>query len=237
MTGDEFSKVPSVDENQSITRDAGRRRHLSWGMDFDTRASILGMRIEDHWEPHVKEMHERSKASARDAMIQEFGEVAIEAKVENFLAIDTKPFSVLAHHNALFHQVRQAFVIGSYYPALVGACALGERILNHLVIDLRESFRTSPEYRRVYRKDSFSDWDLPLEVLDAWQVLLPTAAAEFRALKSLRHRSIHFNTSTYATLREDALAAILHMRTIIEEQFGSHAFPYASGEGRLALAG
>lgn len=49
--------------------------------------------------------------------------------------------------------------------------------------------------------------------------MLPKAAAEFRALKVLRHRSIHFNVSTYGTLREDALAAIHHMREIIDQQF------------------
>ena len=35
--------------------DAGRRRLLSWGMDFDTRAMTLGMKIEEHWETQVKQ--------------------------------------------------------------------------------------------------------------------------------------------------------------------------------------
>jgi len=63
--------------------------------------------------------------------------------------------------------------------------------------------------------------------------LLPAAAAEFRALMPLRHRSIHFNVSTYSTLRDDALAAILHMRAIIEQQFGSHALRPWFIEGTL----
>ena len=212
-----------MNETKLVLPDAGRRRYLSWGMDFDSRAVTLGMKIEDHWEPGVKDQHEQNKSAAKAGMILEFGELAIAAKIENFLAIDTKPFSVLAHHNELFDQVRRAFVMGSYYPALVGACALGERILNHLVIDLREFFRASPEYRHVYRKDSFADWALPIATLEAWQILLPAAAAEFRSLMPLRHRSLHFNVSTYATLRDDALAAILHLRTIIEQQFGSFA--------------
>lgn len=29
--------------------DAGGRRLLSWGMDFDTRAMTLGTKIEEHW--------------------------------------------------------------------------------------------------------------------------------------------------------------------------------------------
>jgi hypothetical protein len=140
---------------------------------------------------------------------------------------------VLAHHNLLFHQVRQSFVIGSYYPALVGACALGERILNHLIIDLRDFYRATPEYRRVHRKNSFDDWRLPIDTLEAWGVLLPAAATEFRELMPLRHRSIHFNVSTYSTLRDDALAAILNMRTIIEQQFGTFALRPWFIEGTL----
>ena len=119
----------------------------------------------------------------------------------------------------MFEEVRRAFIIGSYYPALVGACALGERILNHLLLDLRDSYRHTPEYKRVWRKDSFDNWAITIDTLEAWNVLLPKATAEFRALMTLRHRSVHFNVSTYATLKDDALAAVLHLREIIDQQF------------------
>jgi len=145
----------------------------------------------------------------------------LDKKIENFVAIGTKPFSVLAYHNQFFDQARRAFVIGAYYPALVSACALGERILNHLILDLRDFYKHTPEYKRVHRNNSFDRWKLPIDTLEAWNVLLPEAAAEFRALEVLRHRSIHFNISTYTTLRDDALTAIHHMRKIIEQQFAT----------------
>jgi hypothetical protein len=88
---------------------------------------------------------------------------------------------------------------------------------------MRPFFEATPEYRRVNRKESFDNWDVPIDTLEVWEILLPEAVKEFRALKRLRHRSIHFNVSTYSTLRHDALAAILHMRIIIEQQFGSFA--------------
>jgi hypothetical protein len=50
-------------------------------------------------------------------------------------------------------------------------------------------------------------------------VLLPKTVAEFRSLLTLRNRSIHFNVSTYSTLRGDALAAIHDIREIIDQQF------------------
>lgn len=212
----------SVDEAKRRIPDAGLRRHLSWGMDFDSRALSFD-EVEEHWETEVKESHHANRERAKQGLIAQFGEHAIDAKIENFVAIGTKPMSVLAYHTAFFEQVRNAFVMGQYYPALVGACALGERILNHLILDMRPFFIATPEYRRVYRKSSFDNWDVPIDTLEAWDILLPEAVTEFRALKLLRHRSIHFNPSTYATLRDDALAAILHMRTIIEQQFGSFA--------------
>ena len=213
----------SLGEFKARIPDAGRRRHLSWGMDFDSRALTLGQKIEDEWEPHVKELHRANAERARVGLSAEFGTFNIDTKIANFIAIGTKPMSVLAYHNQFFEQVRRAFVMGDYYPALVGACALGERILNHLILDMRHFFKLEPEYKKVYRKDSFDDWNVPIATLEAWHILLPTAVTEFRALLQLRHRSVHFNAGTYNTLRDDALAAVLHMRLIIEQQFGSFA--------------
>ncbi|WP_417623007.1 hypothetical protein [Parasphingorhabdus sp.] len=216
------SKGEQINAQKSEIPDRGRRRHLSWGMDFDTRSLTLDQEIADHWEDRVKELHQNNKIKAREGLVAEFGELGIDGKIENFIAIDTKPFSTLGYHNRMFHQVRQSYVIGAYYPALVAACALGERILNHLIIDLRKFYKTSPEYKKIYRKDSFANWDLPINTLDAWGVLLPEVVEEFLALKNIRHRSIHFNMSTYQSLKDDALAAILCMRAVIEKQFGSH---------------
>jgi hypothetical protein len=198
--------------------DYGRRRHLSYTMDFDTRVHALEEPGEG-WTDEAKAMHLENREKTVQRLAQQFGAEALDAKVQNFIAIGSKPFSILAYHNQFFDEVRRSFVVGAYYPALVGACALGERILNHLILELRGSYSHTLEFKKVYRKDSFDDWELVIKTLEAWDVLLPKAAAEFRALKALRHRSIHFNLSTYTTLRADALAAILHMREIIDQQF------------------
>ena len=203
--------------------DAGRRRHLSGGIDFDSRASTLETEINEDWEPQVKEMHSLNRKQTIEGLSRAFGTQDIEDKIQNFIALGNKPMSVLSYHNEFFEQVRRTFVMGDYYPALVGACALGERILNHMMLDMRPYFSRTPEFKKIYKKKSFADWNEPIEVLEAWNILLPAAAKEFRALESISHRSIHFNASTYSTLREDALAAILHMRSAIGEQFGRFA--------------
>ncbi len=218
ITIDQIDQSRPLSEWKPLIADYGRRRHLSYTMDFDTRPYHFEEPGE-WWEEEPKRLHLENRERTKAGLAHEFGSTFLDEKIKNFVDIKTKPFSVLAYHNAFFDQVRHAFVIGAYYPALVGACALGERILNHLILDLRESYRSTPEYKRISRKNSFDNWLVPIEALEAWGVLLPTAAQEFRALMSLRHRSIHFSISTYATLRDDALAAILHMREIIDQQF------------------
>jgi len=190
-------------------------------MDFDTRAIVLTVDIQPEWDEAVKAGWVKNKEHVKAELARDFGERDLEMKIANFTAIESAPFSILSYHNALFHQVRRSFVIGSYYAALVSACALGERILNHLILDLRDQFRATPQYQKVARKESFDNWTAAIETLVAWDVLLPEAAGEFSALAHLRHRSIHFNPDTYTKLRDDALKAVLHLRKIIEVQFGS----------------
>jgi hypothetical protein len=218
ITIDKVDQSKPLAEWKPLLADFGRRRHLSYTMDFDSRAHVFAEPGEG-WTEEARRLHLENRERTKAGLVRDFGSDHLDNKIANFVALGVKPFSVLAYHNHFFEQARRAFVIGAYYPVLVSACALGERILNHLILDLRDFYKHTPEYKRVYRKDSFDDWQIPIDTLEAWNVLLPKAVAEFQALMVLRHRSIHFNISTYATLQEDALAAIRHMREIIEEQF------------------
>lgn len=222
-TSESLSEIGKrINAAKETLKDRGSRRHVSWGMEFDSRALILTQNIDEHWEKTAKEQWRINQEQIREDLGRQFGELEINVKIENFISIGSKPISILSYHNQFFSQVRQAFIVGAYYPALVGACALGERVLNHLIIDLRDFYSSRKEYKRVYRKKSFDDWNVPIDTLSAWGVLLPDVAKEFRLLKILRDRSIHFNEKTYSTQKEDSLNAILRMRKIIEIQFGSY---------------
>jgi hypothetical protein len=118
-------------------------------------------------------------------------------------------------------QARRAFIVGAYYPALTATCALGERILNHLVLLLREDFRATPEYKSVYRKESFDNWEVPIRALEAWSILLPEVSRSFQALEAVRHRSIHFDPATDRDDRPHALQALNHLNDIVSRQFGA----------------
>jgi hypothetical protein len=132
-------------------------------------------------------------------------------------------------------------MIGSYYPALTAACALGERILNHLVLALRDNFKSTSQYKSVYNKQSFDDWDLAIDTLEAWGVLLPAAVEAFRSLKSERHRAIHFRPETDQDDRSLALSALQSLAKVIQEQFSGFGtqpwfIPGARGESFIAKA-
>jgi hypothetical protein len=86
---------------------------------------------------------------------------------------------------------------------------------------LRDDYKSAPEYRRVYRKDSFDDWDVPIDALESWGILLPEVVNEFRNLKGMRHRVIHFRPDVDHNDRELALEAIRCLRAIIIAQFGA----------------
>jgi hypothetical protein len=86
---------------------------------------------------------------------------------------------------------------------------------------LREDFKTTPEYRTVYRKSSFDNWDVPIKTLEAWGILLPEVVTAFNELKQVRNRAIHFNPITEQNDRSLALMAIELLDTIISKQFGA----------------
>lgn len=197
------------------------KRYRIINPDFDTRARILAMPIEDHWTEEVKESWRTMKAQIRRGLALEFGPARLRQSEHNLLDLGAKPFSVVAFHNKFLEQARIAFVTGAYYPALTGACALGERILNHMILRLRDHYRATPEYKSVYRKDSFDNWDTVIGVLERWDVLLPEATSAFRELRDIRNRSIHFDPATDSNDRVLALDALSTLSSVIEQQFGA----------------
>lgn len=207
------------DDNARDVADRGARRYHPFSFDFDFTPTSLN-EPEDHWEEQIKELHRENRTKQIERIELQYGALHIEAAIKNIIDLGAKSMSLLTYHNQLHEQARRSFVAGSYYPALVAACALGERILNHLAFDLRDYFKSSNHYKKVYRKSSFDDWPFIVSVLTDWDVLLAGINTEFLALCEIRNRSIHFNPETYQSLRDDALAALLHLNTIIAKQFG-----------------
>jgi hypothetical protein len=211
----------SEEEEAQVVPGVVMKRFRVLGFDFDSRVQVLTLPIRDEWAEQAKDQHRRSKAQVEKGLIGEFGELASDAKRQNFIDLGPKPFSVMAFHNQFLEQIRSAFVVGAYYPSLTAACALGERILNHLVLTLREDYRATPQYKRVYDKDTFDNWDMAIDTLVAWDVLLPSAAAELRRLRDHRTAAIHFRPELDEDARPLALAAIQSLSIVIGTQFSA----------------
>jgi len=196
------------------------KRHRVLLMGFDVRSNLLSLEIMEDWAPEVRAMHLKNREHILAGLRLQFGEQGFEQKLANFVDLGVDPISVVAFHNVFFREVRQSFVMGAYYPALTGVCALGERVLNHLVRMLRDDYQGTPEYRTVASKDSFDDWRVVIEALERWGVLVPMAAEAFRKLKTVRHRSLHFRPELEGDVRPQALDAIKLFQRIVDAQFG-----------------
>lgn len=196
------------------------KRYRIIGFDFDTLVRSLDP-ISDEWEEQVKALHRQNRERTIAGLKFENGELRFEEKLQNFIDLGAKPFSVLAFHNSFFAQSRAAFVQCQYYPALTGVCALGERVLNHLVLGLRDQYKVSASYKYVYRKDSFDRWEVAIDALAEWKVLTPEAEGHFRQLCQLRNNALHFNLETERNVRSDALSALLTFGKVVETQFAA----------------
>jgi hypothetical protein len=110
--------------------------------------------------------------------------------------------------------------------------------LNQLILNLREDYRGTREYKKIYRKNSFDNWDLAIDTLESWGILAMRVAVLFRELKDIRNRTIHFNPEADTDGRELALSAIKKLTDIITRQFGGfgkHAWfiPGTPGESYI----
>jgi hypothetical protein len=195
------------------------KRYRVLSFDFDTRVHVLTLEIRDEWKDDIKKQHGLNKETVEKSLIISYGAQAQEVKRQNFINLGDKPISILAFHNRFFEQIRAAFVMGAYYPALTAACALGERILNYLLLILRDDYKKTPEYKTVYRRDSFDNWDMPIDTLESWGILLPDVVKQFRRLKDMRHKAIHFRPEVDHNDRELALEAIQCLHEIMRNQF------------------
>lgn len=190
-------------------------------MDFDFTANYLNMpELDDSATDEAR----RWWTSHQDSIVEElglrYGQEQLEAKVQNLKDIDAQPFSVISFHNHFYRQARHAFIVGAYYPSLTATVALGERILNELVLGLRSDFPVPKDRPKIGTKKSFNNWKLMIDALEEWEVLLPDVVAACKRLEKIRQSSVHFNPLSHDQVRSMAVEAILAMNLIINRQFG-----------------
>jgi hypothetical protein len=198
------------------------------------------MEIQDSWEDAVKAQWQEANRAIREGVLYEFGIEDYDRKLDDFRAIGAQPWSVVAMHNRNLRAIRRAFVAGAYYPALLGAVGLGERILNQVILELRDSFAEHAATKPVAAKGAFDDWKLMIRVLKAWQLLPEDVGASFERLRRLRHDAVHYNLPTLdRAARDEALEALELLQRSIERLFhpsvDAHLIPGIAGAEYLRL--
>ena len=173
---------------------------------LDTRSGLLN-------QGDVGNAHE----SIIQGLKQQWGERDFDTKLERFRKLGLSFFGIPDEYYDLLRQIVDAYCCGQFYPAMTGAGALGERILNRLILKTRNYYRTTPEYKTIYRKKSFDQWEKPIEVLETWGVIAPVVADAFRRLKVHRNDSIHYRDGY--PFAENAKSAVFELFEVINGQF------------------
>lgn len=202
------------------------RRYRPIKVTFDTRNTILDLAIKEDWEPSIKSMWEQNKTRILVGLVAELGVVEGDDKIKNYRAMGPEPWSIVFAHTRLLRQIRNAFAHGNSYPALVGSCTLGERLLHQLVHALRDDFKShSATTRKVGSGNLGNSWRTLISVLHGWGVLSEPVADTYRTLEQLRHAAIHFEPELQAAEREPALTALLAIQEIVTHVFEPHGRP------------
>lgn len=196
------------------------KRYRVLRLNFDFTANHFDPEGYDTWSEEAKERYQEHLEGLRAELGRQYGTDGLEYKVQNLRDIGAQPMSVITFHNSLYQQARHAFIVGAYYPALTATAALGERILNDLVLTLRESYPAPAEYPQISIYKTFSQWKVMIDTLESWNVLLPDVVECFRRLLGIRGRSIHYNPIQPREMRGMAVKAMECMNTIIHRQFG-----------------
>lgn len=122
-----------------------------------------------------------------------WGESNFDEKLDRFKNLDLAYLGIPEEYFDLLQEISSSYYCGSFYPAMTSAGALGERILNRLIIKLRDYYKSSKHYKNIYRKNSFDQWELPIKVLKDWNVITEEVSELFLKLKEYRNYSIHYN--------------------------------------------
>ena len=162
-------------------------------------------------------MPAEAKSNLADELKAQWGTNDFDKKLERFIDLDLVLLGVPEEYYELLTPIIYSYCCGYYYPAMTGAGSLGERILNRLILKTRDHFKSTDEYKKIYRKNSFDQWDQPVNILEGWGVISNVVADAFLNLKQYRNESIHYNDGY--NFQSNARAAVKLLAKIIDLQF------------------
>ncbi|TSD01292.1 MAG: hypothetical protein Athens071426_693, partial [Parcubacteria group bacterium Athens0714_26] len=163
-----------------------------------------------------------AKKEMENEIKSRFGVFEYDNKFKRYMALEKPVLSVVEEHTYLLEDICDAYVRGSLYSALTGACCLGERIFNNVIFKVMEDFKSSPWYKIVYAKNrrngSIVEWEDGIKILHSWNIINAEVLKKYLRLKELRNESVHFQKKNQ-DLESMSLEAINIISFIISSLF------------------
>ena len=173
---------------------------------IDTRVNVLN-------DMNINKAHEGIISNLKAI----WGEYDFESKLKRFKTLNLAIVGIPEEYYSLLITIINTYCCGYFYPAMTSVGALGERILNRLILKTRDRFKSTEQYKKVYKKNSFDNWDIPISVLKEWQIISDDTAKEFAHLQKYRNDSIHY-TDKY-DFESKSHDAIKILKNIIDNQY------------------
>ncbi len=166
---------------------------------------------------------EKIKKDMKNSLISKYGRHDLDNKFKRYMDLEKPPFSVVEEHTYLLEDICDAYIKGSFYSALTGACCLGERIFNNIIFKVGNDFKSLRWYKTVFQKNrregTIIDWDKGIRILSDWKIIDTNVELKFRQLYKLRTDSVHYQRKQQ-DLKAMSLEAINIINFIINELFG-----------------
>lgn len=165
--------------------------------------------------PKLAELNLLSKVEGNSSSEQESNRLKQLVVIKPIIAFDSE-------FSGLLHDVRNAYISGYYYCAMTGATTFGERILNRLIIDLKEKYPLQkypsiPEV--VYTSKSNTNWKQMYDALFIWGVIDSDLCEKFKELFEKRCRTIHYNVKLLDITEKEVAETINLISNIIYDLF------------------
>lgn len=161
------------------------------------------------------------KKFQRKELESKYGEYDIEAKIQRWLSIPKAPILFINEATSLALDIERAYVFGNFYSGLTGACCLGERIFNQIILQVRNDYTETNIYkiRKSIRKDTIFNWIDAIDALYEWGIISEETKGDYEKLYKLRTESVHYQDKPQ-DLEIMAVQAIKTIFKILSSLFG-----------------
>jgi hypothetical protein len=151
------------------------------------------------------------------SFLNRFGAENFDHKLKRFIDLNLNFIGIPEEYYSLLTQIIEAYSCGYFYPAIASAGALGERILNRLVIKIRKHYSHTKHYKKIWNKNSFDNWDSVILILQDWNIISEEVGKLFLEFKMYRNNVIHYNDGY--DFEQNVSNAIEILIKIINKQF------------------